>query len=208
MPHRARARLSYAEYLELEERSDVKHEFVDGELYAMSGGTPAHARLPIALAVALDPLLRGGPCRLYSSDLRVRFPDGNSAYPDLSVVCGELETDALDHDAATNPTAIIEVLSDSTEGYDRGAKLHRYRTFPSLRHYLLVAQHAVCIEHYERRAGGEWTHAVHGPGDALVLTALGAELRVDEVYEDVELADPPPHPGVPFVREPEVPYQA
>ena len=121
-------KMSYAEYLALEARADTRHEYLDGEVFAMAGGTPEHGALAMAVARALGVALRGRPCRVFSSDVRVRIPEtGLTTYPDLSVVCSKLETDPIDPDAITNPLLIVEVLSDTTEGYDRGGGMGRSR---------------------------------------------------------------------------------
>ena len=131
--------MTYAEYLAAEAVSEVRHEYLNGEVWAMAGGTPEHAALAAAMIRELGASLRGKPCRPFSSDLRVHIPDaGLSTYPDVSVVCGQLETAPDDKDAVTNPIVLVEVLSESTEGYDRGAKAAHYRRIPSLREYVLV----------------------------------------------------------------------
>jgi Uma2 family endonuclease len=123
MARPAAARMTYAEYLAAETVAEVRHEFLNGEVWAMAGGTPQHGALAVSMTLALGAALRGKPCRGFSSDVRVRIPDtGLSTYPDLSIVCGELETAPDDKDAITNPTVLVEVLSDSTEAYDRGAR--------------------------------------------------------------------------------------
>lgn len=180
-------RISYAAYLLLESKSEVRHEYVDGTLYAMSGGKPVHARLASAVTEVLGPALRGGPCATYSSDLRVYIPaDGRSTYPDLTVICGPVEHHPVDPDAAINPSVIVEVLSDSTEAYDRGEKFSAYRTLPSLADFVMLLPDAVRIEHFQRRDGGQWVFRACGPGDVLAL-ASGATLAVDDVYAGVEL---------------------
>ena len=147
------ARMTYAEYLAAEAASDIRHEYLNGEVWAMAGGTPEHAALARRGACELRRLLRGKPCRAFSADLRVRIVDtGLSTYPDVSVVCGQLETAPDDKDAVTNPIVLVEVLSESTEGYDRGAKAAHYRRIPSLREYVLVSQAEPRIEVH--RQGG------------------------------------------------------
>jgi Uma2 family endonuclease len=121
---------TYAEYLGFEASSNVKHEFLDGQIYAMAGGTPEHAALAAAAITLLGPQLRGGECRPYNSDLRVRTPTGLTTYPDVTVIRGPSEIDASDSLAITNPALIVEVLSRSTEEYDSGDKFEHYRTVP------------------------------------------------------------------------------
>ena len=130
-------RTSYAECLEAEEACALKHEYLRGEVYAMAGGAPKHAALSMSLGVELEVGLRGRPCQVYSSDLRVRIEATDlSSYPDLVVSCGVLETSERDANAAANPLLIVEVLSESTEGYERGEKFAHYRQIPRLREYV------------------------------------------------------------------------
>src|SRR5262249_35971657 len=130
----------YSEYLELEEASNTKHEFLDGEIYAMAGGSPDHASLAAAVTTALLNQLRDKPCRVFSSDLRVRvLATGLATYPDITVVCGTLERDPESEVTVVNPVVLVEVLSKRTETYDRGEKFDHYRHIPSLKEYVLVA---------------------------------------------------------------------
>jgi len=175
---------SYAEYVALDEVSNVKLEFLDGEIFAMAGGTPDHASLAMAVGGQLLSKLRDKGCRVFSSDLRVRVMSTKLAtYPDVTVVCGPLERDPESRHTVINPTMIVEVLSDSTEGYDRGEKGEHYRTIPSLRVYMLVSHRRPSIEVW-RREGGEWLHAEYGEGEIVELSAVEARLDVDEIYRD------------------------
>jgi Uma2 family endonuclease len=178
--------MTYADYLAAEAASEIRHEYLRGEVYAMAGGTPSHARLAMAIGVALSNALSGRPCSVFGSDLRVRISATDlSTYPDISVVCGKLEHDEIDPDAATNPILIIEVLSDSTEAYDRGQKFAHYRQIPSLREYVLASQHEARLEAYYKNAEGAWVLDEAGPGQALTLRALaGVRLEVDAIYRD------------------------
>src|SRR5678816_2240986 len=131
---------SYAEYLAALEMSDVKLEYCEGEIYAMAGGTPAHAALAAAITAVLSNALQGG-CRVFSSDLKVRIEATDlSAFPDVTVVCGEHQVSPLDRHAVTNPTLIVEITSHSTEDYDRGEKLSHYKQCPSVA-TVLIASH-------------------------------------------------------------------
>jgi Uma2 family endonuclease len=137
----------YEEYLREEQKELQKHEWIDGEVYAMTGGSPEHARLQGRLIRLIGTARAGRPCEVFSADLRVRSRATNIAtYPDITVVCGKLETDLEDGDAATNPTLIVEVLSPSTEAYDRGKKFAHYRRIASLREYVLVSQDSPIVE--------------------------------------------------------------
>lgn len=176
------ARMTYAEYLAAEAASEVRHEFLNGEVWAMAGGTPDHGALAAAVIRELGIALRGRPCRVYTSHVRVRVvATGLSTYPDVSVVCGSVETAADDPDAMVNPVVLVEVLSDSTEAYDRGAKAAHYRRIPSLGAYLLVSQADPLIELYRRNAG-RWELTEARPGETLELAALDVRLDVAAIY--------------------------
>jgi Uma2 family endonuclease len=177
------ARMTYAEYLAAEASSDVRHEYLNGEVWVMAGGTPEHSALAAAMIAQLSASLRGKPCRTYSADLRVRVVDtGLSTYPDVSVVCGQLETAPDDKDAVTNPIVLVEVLSESTEGYDRGAKAAHYRRIPSLREYVLVSQGEPLVEVYRRAESGRWELLEARPGETIEIASLGARLDVAALY--------------------------
>ena len=172
---------TYAEYLALEASSNIRHEFLDGQIYAMAGATPEHAALAAAIIGLLFPHLRGTGCRLYDADLRVRTPSGLATYPDISVVCGPTERDGEDQNAVANPTVVIEVLSRSTEEYDRGDKLEHYKSVPSLRQVLLVSHQDRAIEVWTRGGDG-WSRVLARDGDVAKLV-IGVTLDVREVYD-------------------------
>ena len=178
------ARMTVPEYVAFEEKADVRHELLDGEVFAMAGGTPEHAALMASVSHLLSLALRGKPCRVFSSDLRVRIHATRlTTYPDVTVVCGKLELDADDRLAATNPIVIVEVLSETTASYDRGAKAAHYRRVPSLMEYVLVAQDEQRIE-VHRRVADRWEIHDAVPGQAIPLVSIGVELDVAEVYRD------------------------
>jgi Uma2 family endonuclease len=184
MPAR-RPTMTYAEYLVFEDKAVDKHELLNGEVFAMSGGTIEHARLAAAVGIALGSALRGRPCCLYSSDLRIRIrATGLTTYPDLSVVCGKAEIDTEDPHALVNPTLVVEVLSDSTEAYDRGEKAAHYRHLPSLREYVLVSQYRPRIEVYRKNEAGRWELYEHESGSRAELASVGCAIDVDDVYRD------------------------
>lgn len=177
--------MSYAEYVAAEKQAEVRHEFLNGEIFAMAGGTPEHGALAVAIAGELHVALAGRPCRVYSSDVRVRvLTTGLATYPDASVVCGHLETDPADPDAIVNPTLLVEVLSDSTEAYDRGAKAAHYRRIPSLREYVLVGQQEPLVEVYRRNERGRWELLEARAGERVDLASLGIQLEVDAIYRN------------------------
>lgn len=178
-----RHRYSFSEYLALEETSNVKHEYFAGEIYAMAGGTPDHAALAMNLGASLLRQLGGRPCRVFSSDLRIRvLATGLATYPDVTVVCGPLERDPASRASVTNPLLVAEVLSDGTEDYDRGEKLEQYKRIPSLEECLLISHREPRLEVWRRGAGDVWEHAEAGPGGRLRLESLDGELATDEVY--------------------------
>ena len=175
---------AWHEYLALESASNVKHEYLDGQIYAMAGGTPQHAALQGAVPGLLFPQLRSGNCRALGSDLRIRvLATGLATYPDVTVVCGPRELDPEDRNSVTNPTLLVEVLSQSTEDYDRGEKFAHYKRIPSLRQYVLVSPDERRVEVWTRAADGAWTSVVSGDGDKADLGSIGARLDVRELYE-------------------------
>jgi Uma2 family endonuclease len=181
---RHRVHYTFREYLAHEAASNVKHEYIDGQIYAMAGGTPSHAALASAVSGQLYGQLRGGPCRAYSSDLRVRvLATGLATYPDVTIVGGPREVDPEDENTVTNPTLVVEVLSPSTEEYDRSEKLEHYRRIPALRQVVLVSHDERRLEVWTRGDGDAWTRAAARDGDVVDLGAIGARLDVREVYE-------------------------
>jgi Uma2 family endonuclease len=180
-------KLTPQEYLDLEELAEYKSEYYQGEIFAMSGGSPSHALIATNFARALGNALQGSGCRVYNSDLRVHVPAITFyAYPDISVVCGKLELTGDRQDNLANPVLIVEVLSPSTESYDRGEKFSLYRSIPSLREYVLVAQNRLSVEVFHRNDAGIWE--LHLPEEGKVaLASIGCTVRLDDVYADVEM---------------------
>lgn len=175
---------SYADYAAQEGRSDERHEWRDGLVVAMAGGTPRHGMLAARIIAALDGALRGRPCQVMSSDVKVRIlPTKLGTYPDASVVCGPIETDSEDRNSILNPSLLVEVLSDSTEAYDRGAKFAHYRALASLRAVLFVRQASVGLELYVKRSDGEWTFLERTSGK-LFVEPLDIALDVDDIYRE------------------------
>lgn len=175
---------TYDEYRRFEVGSNVKHEYLDGQILAMAGGTLEHAVLAAAVCTLLGRTLGDGPCQWFGSDLRVRVvATGLATYPDVVVICGDLQRDPEDRNNATNPTLLVEVTSPSTEHYDRGAKAEHYRRIPSLREYVLVSQRERRIERWRPDEHDGWDVQVAGRGERLDLTAIGAVLDVDAVYD-------------------------
>jgi Uma2 family endonuclease len=179
------AHYSLADYVRLEEYSNVKHEYLDGQIYAMAGGTPAHGAMAVRVSASLLAQLRGRPSNVYSSDVRIRVTaTGLDTYPDVSVVCGGEERDAEDRNALVNPVVIVEVLSPNTEEYDRGEKLSHYKTIPSLREVVFVSHAKPLLEIWRRGQGSDWRVEAAGLGDSGRLESIDCQLAVDELYRD------------------------
>ncbi|MGE0784071.1 MAG: Uma2 family endonuclease [Sandaracinaceae bacterium] len=186
MTHLARRNYTLAEYAWLEDASPVKHEYLDGVVYAMAGGSPDHARIAANVTRLLGVALAGRPCAVFSADLRIGVvPTGLRTYPDVSVVRGPLELDPEDpaRHTVTNPIVLVEVLSPSTEDYDRGEKLAHSKRIASLREVVLVAHDERRVELW-RRADERWTTVSVKGGERLTLTSLDCELGIDDLYAD------------------------
>ena len=174
--------MTFREYLALEGQSDVRHEFDQGEVFAMAGGTPEHAALCAAVTHALVAQLQG-PCRTFSEALRVRTPTEKAAYPDALVICGDVSRDHEDRNTVTNPTLIVEVLSESTEAYDRGKKFQHYRSIPSFLEYVLIAsQGTPSIERFVK-TNDVWTICnAASAGESVRLASVDVTFDVDAIY--------------------------
>ena len=181
-------RYSPADYLALERASDVKHEFFDGEMFLMAGGTVEHSQVAANVIRALGNALADSPCRVLTSDMKIKLPTGLYTYPDASVVCDQPQYEDDRKDVLLNPLLIVEVLSPSTEAYDRGQKFRHYQTCPSLREYVLIAQDRSAVDHYLRQpASGQWLLTTFESLDATMpLPSLGIGLRLSEIYSKVE----------------------
>lgn len=178
-----RLHYTYEQYKALEDESSIRHEYLDGEIYAMAGGSPDHA----ALAAAVIHLLRAQlppECRVFTSDLRVRIPaTGLSTYPDAAVVCGRTSRATDDALAVTKPVLLVEVTSNSTEDYDREEKLRHYTHLPSVREVLIVSHRELWLT-VHRREGSEWAITNARQHDTVVLESVAARLAVNDVYRD------------------------
>lgn len=181
-----RTGLSPQEYLELERSSPLRHEYADGEIFAMAGGTLEHSAVAANVLGELRSALRGRGCRVLTSDMRIKIAAARRyVYPDGAVVRSRPEFEDDQRDTLLNPRVVVEVLSDSSEAYDRGDKFAQYRTLPSLEEYVLASQKAPRIEVFTRQADGSWLLRFHGPGERAELSSLGCTLDVDRVYQDV-----------------------
>jgi Uma2 family endonuclease len=176
------------EYLSKEREAEFKSEYYQGQVYAMAGARENHVLIVTNLVGELRHALKGRPCRIYSSEMRLHVPaTGLYTYPDVTVVCGEREFIDSRRDTLTNPQLIIEVLSISTEAYDRGLKFSNYQSLPSLQEYVLVSQALPRIEQFGRQADQTWRYqAIEGPGTRVKLTSIEVELALDEIYSNVE----------------------
>jgi len=195
LPH-SQTIYSAEEYLAIEREAVERHEYLDGEIYAMAGESPEHGAICVNLTGQLYAQLRGSPCQLFSKDMKVRSgpapqrshtTKGLFSYPDLIVVCGELKFHDEHRDVLLNPTLIIEVLSPTTEAFDRGEKWLRYqRWLPELSDYVLVSQSMPLIEHFNRQSGGAWLYSfVNELEGSLNLRSIDCSLHLAEVYDRV-----------------------
>jgi Uma2 family endonuclease len=175
---------TYADYVAIEQTSSTKHEFFDGEIYAMAGGTGDHAALAYEVLRRLGNALPEGPCQVYTSDLRIYVEAvGLATFPDGSVICGPIEQHPLSPEStALNPLVLLEVTSPSSETYDTGFKLDAYRRIPSLQDYIVVSHREQRITVHHRDPGGHWTTTVAMRGGSVEVPSLNARLVVDEVY--------------------------
>lgn len=187
----AKTSLRYADYLAAEALADVRHEYVGGECFAMAGGTRAHALVQTGFLVALARHLSGRPCRPAGSDARVYLPKyGDAVYPDVHVVCGKAERGPEDPDAVVNPVLVVEVLSPSTERWDRGGKFERYESLPSLQDIVLAEADRRRVEVFHRNEDGSFTRHVYASGEVVHLAGLGVDLPLDELYALREADEP------------------
>ena len=181
-------KVSYAEYLERERIATTKSEYYAGEVFAMAGASRRHNSITGNVFAALYTKLANSSCRPFLSDQRIRIsPLDLGTYPDLSVVCGQLEGDKVDPEAITNPRVLVEVLSDSTESYDRGKKFDFYRQIDSLEEYVLVSQREPIVERFKRQPNGDWLLTVYKGLDAsLELISIQVELPLQDIYRFVD----------------------
>jgi len=176
------------EYLARERAAEYKSEYYNGEIFAFAGASLEHNTIVINLVLKLAPQLRKRNCEIYSNDMRVKVnATGLYTYPDVVVVCGKPQLEDDERDILLNPIVIVEVLSPSTESYDRGTKFEHYRTIDTLSDYLLVAQDKIHIEHYVRQSDRSWLFSEYKSAEEKIqIASIGCELSVAEVYEKVE----------------------
>ena len=184
-------RYSLDEYLALERESEVKYEYWDGEVFAMSGGTLLHDQIMGNTDDLLRTELRGRDCRVHTNNMQIKVPAAPPyRYADGSVVCGKVEVERFNGaDLLLNPILIVEVLSPSTEAYDRGDKFTYYKSIPSFREYLLIAQHRPHVTHYVKSETGKWDYEeTNDLGSSIYLLTIDCTLALSDIYRNVEFS--------------------
>lgn len=187
-------RITAAEYLARERAAEFKSEFYDGEIFAMAGASLLHNRVSANLSVEIGSQLKKGPCQSFTGDLKVYVErTGNFFYPDLVVVCGPVEVHDGKTDVIVNPTLLVEVLSPSTESFDRGMKFLNYQRIPSLKEYLIVAQDRPLVQRYVRQDDNGWLLTSFEELDATVeLKSVPVSISLSDVYDRIEFAGETP----------------
>jgi Uma2 family endonuclease len=182
------AYITSEEYLAIERKAEFKSEYFNGEIFAMSGASPEHNQITANVLAEIHTQFKKRPCRVYMNDMRVKVsPTGLYTYPDIVALCEQARFDDKQTDTLLNPTVIIEVLSDSTEDYDRGKKFQHYRTLASLQEYLLIAQDKCHIEHYIRQTNNQWLFSdINDLEATLELPSIECSLILADIYDKVE----------------------
>lgn len=184
-----RSKHTVAEYLSFEKESLQKHEFFEGEIFAMAGASNAHNEIFSNVFIAIGSQLKGKPCKPYGSDLRIHIPENTLfTYPDISIICNGITPSAMDADTAVRPSIIIEILSQSTRDYDRGKKFKLYRGIPSLREYVMIDSESVGIEVYRINKPGKWElEEYKSIEDLLIISIVDVHVSLKEIYEGTSL---------------------
>ncbi len=181
-------KLTPTEYFAWEEQQLCRHEYINGEVYAMSGGTQNHSRIALKVAALLDNHLSDGSCRVFNSDCRVNLVGTNDyTYPDASVSCDPKDKTTTQY--ITYPCLIVEVLSESTEAYDRGNKFFRYRQNPQLQDYVLVSSQEVAIDLYRKNSDGRWEIINYRAGDVVELQSVNLKFPIEQVYRGIDFSE-------------------
>lgn len=183
------------EYFALEQASEVRYEYWQGEVFAMSGASPAHVQIQVNLITLLRSQLRRRPCRIFSSDMRLKVPSFPPyRYPDLSALCGEPVFELIGGlEVLTNPTLIVEILSPTTEAFDRGDKFTHYKSIPNFREYLLIAQHRPHVGQYAKQSDTVWSYQEFNHLSAsLYVSSVDCTLGLEELFQDVIFLSPTP----------------
>lgn len=194
MSSAAKTKLTVAEYLAFERASESKHEFFDGELFAMTGGTPAHSLIASNFIREAGNALKDRPCVVYTSDLRIKVnATGLYTYPDVTIVCGEQKFDDDQSDTLINPTIVVEVLSKSTASYDRGPKSKHFRKIDSLQALILIEQDCPVVEVYCRQSDGKWILSdATELTESIAIEPIGISIPLAEIYRNVTFPEPGP----------------
>lgn len=178
------------QYLALEQGAEYRSQFYFGEIFAMAGASRRHNVVAANVLANIHPQLKGRSYEVYQNDMRVKVHPDFYTYPDIVIVCGEPEIERKNGENLLNPTVLIEVLSPSTEKFDRGDKFRFYRLMPSLREYVLVSQDRVNIEHYFRQEDNSWLFtALNEEGDVLELPSVSCLVNVRDIYDKVDLTE-------------------
>ena len=185
MAERLPKKLTVEEYLALEEADGIKYEYIDGEIYAMSGGTRIHSRIAVNCTTSIDMQTRGKSCEVFNSDMRVKITDIKYVYPDFSVVCGEPKFSDEKETMLINPIFVAEVMSPSSIDYDSGTKANFYRSLPSVQVYLLIDQDRPFAQLFTRHESGWLLREYEGLDKTIPLDSIGCHLEMSEVYLDV-----------------------
>lgn len=186
-------KLTSVQYFAIERTAEFKSEFYDGEMFAMAGASPTHCFIRDNVSAEIHVRIRGSSCRTASSDLRVKFdPTGLYTYPDIVIVCGEPQYDPDDSNTLVNPRVVVEVLSPSTELYDRTTKFRQFQQLPSAMEYLLISQHEALVEQYVRQDDGSWKYYSYAGIDASfsLMTVPVRDVLLADVYSGIEFAAP------------------
>ncbi len=207
----SRSYLTQEEYLALERQAQTKSEYLRGDVFALAGASFQHTIIATNTLASLASQLKPRSCTAHGSDLRVKVPStGLHTYPDIVVVCGKAQFEDRQQDTLLNPTVIIEIISPSTESYDRGAKFAHYRTLESLSDYLLIAQVSATVEHYARQPDGKWLLSTYEGLEAVVpLASIACELPLADLYDKIEWpGEVVTSTSLRLVREPAAPYES
>jgi Uma2 family endonuclease len=188
MPTLPKTFLTEEQYLEIERTAERKSEYFNGEMFAMAGASIQHVAINDNLVGILLRVLAGSGCRSYSRDLRLRISStGMYTYPDMVVICGKIQLSETDKNTVTNPTVIVEILSPSTQNYDRGDKFAHYRAIPSLREYVMIAQDRIHLERFTLQEDGAWLFRETSDAESVVaIESIGVNFPLGEVYSGVE----------------------
>ena len=188
MSYQRKTLLTQEEYLAIERKSEIKHEYFAGQMFTMVGASKRHNLITANIIRVLGNQLLDRPCNVYPSDMRVKVSaTGKYTYPDVVVACDEEKFDDEENDTLLNPVVVIEVLSESTEAYDRGKKFEQYQNIESLTEYLLIAQEPYRIEQYVRQSSREWRYSeYHSAEDVVKISVIGCEVAITDVYAKVE----------------------